>query len=183
MKYFDYFNRSITVDWDLCKESNIYNDNWARKGVTPFAVACYVYHALITLNKSPEEVEDAIMNGWDTLVWRFSSIPIVLWNKLFNGDRLSDLEWGKILFPFDYIDSLYTNVTTNKCKRQCHPMFFGRHQDKPGTFMICTEESYHKTVIDGTACKITAYRYGHATGNRDIIQGLRQEVTRVVIPF
>ena len=181
--HFDSFHRVIVIDWELCKKCNMFNDNWGRQGVTPFTVACYIYHALHTLNKTPEEVFDAVMNKWDSLVWRQSPISIILWNKLFNGVEISQSEWGKILFPLSFIDTIYTNVTSEKTKHECHPMFLGIHQQVPSEFLMCTDESYRKAIVEKTAVKVTAYRYGHATGNFNILQGLREETSKVIIPL
>lgn len=181
--HFDPFNRVIVIDWDLCRQCNIYNDNWGRQGVTPFTVACYVYHAIHTLNKQPDEVLQAIMHKWDSLVWRQSPISITLWNKLFNGLEISSNEWSRVLFPLNYIDSIHTCVTSPTVKHECYPMFLGITKQVPSQFLICTNESYRKTIIDRTAVKVTAYRYGHATGNCNILQGLREETSKVIIPF
>lgn len=181
--HYDLVNRTIVIDWELCRHCHITNDNWGRQGVTPFTVACYVFHALHTLNRTPDEVFHAIMHKWDSLVWRNSPIGITLWNKLFNGCELSQTEWQKILFPLTCIDTINTCVTSPTAKHDCHPMFLGIHRQVPSEFLVCTNESYRKTMLDKKATKVTAYRYGYATGNYNILQGLREETSKVIIPF
>lgn len=180
--HFNEFNKTITIDWELCKQCNVNNDNWGRQGVTPFTVASYIYHAIYTINKCPEVVFYALMNKWDSLVWRNSPIDITIWNKLFNNSALTHDEWDKIAFPLRFINTIYTNVTTSKTKHNCHPMFFGINQ-KLSDFFICTNESFTKTVINQTAVKVTAYRYKQTTQELDVLQGLREETSKVIIPF
>lgn len=180
---FDPFHRVIVIDWDLCRQCHISNDNWGRQGVTPFALACYLYHAIHTLGKTADEAITAIMTKWDSLVWRTSPINIVLWNKLFNGFTLTQSEWSKILFPFRYIDTIRTSVTSPSTKHDCYPLFLTDSKKVPSEFLVCTAESYRKAVTNKTAAKVTAYRYGYATQNTDILQGLREETSRVILPF
>lgn len=174
--------KNILIDKDYCERCSISNDNWGRQGVTPFAVACYFYHGVCTLGKSPDEVHHALMTKWDSLFWRNSGISIGLWNRLFNGGALSEEEWSKILFPLVHIDTIYTSVTSPNSKVRCHPMFFGTSR-LSNELLICTEEAYSKAIEQKSATKVTAYRYGLATGQTDTIQGLREETIRVILPF
>lgn len=171
----------IIVDRVLCEKCSIANDNWGRQGVTPFAVACYIYHAINTLGKTPAEAMHAVMTKWDSLYWGNSGISISIWNKLFNGSALTEAEWEKILFPLVFIDTIYTNVTSSNSKCYCHPMFFGPNQTC-SDLLICTSEAYQKAIVGKKSAKVTAYRYGLATQLGDIFQGLREETWRVVFP-
>lgn len=176
------FGYRILVDKDFCMKSSVANDNWGRQGVTPFAISCYIYHAIHTLGKPVDEVIHAVTAGkWDSLYWGNSPISITIWNKLFNGSVLSDEEWSKILFPAVYIKEVYTSVTTPTRKHECYPMFFGLGHNVTD-FLICTKEAYEKAIRDKSSVKVTTYRYGVAADIRDVIQGLREETTKVVIP-
>lgn len=183
MTYLDIQNRRIIVDWKLCKESHLSNDGWKRPGVTPFTLACYIFHGIHTLHQSPERVFQAVCNNWDSLIWAHSPISIRIWNKLFNNEMLQPNEWQLVLFPLIYIDSINTCVTSPKVKHICHPLFLSQPRQTSSDFFVCTDESYRKTVVSRTASKLTAYRYGQATGNLDILKGLRYETTKVIIPF
>lgn len=175
--------KKFVIDEELCRKCSIANDNWGRIGVTPFAVACYFWHCVHTLGKNPDDVYNALMNKWDSFVWRHSPISISVWNKLFNGTDMTTAEWRKILFPLRHISTLMTSVTSVSSKKECYPMFFDDSHWVPEEFMIVTKESYQKTITDKTAVKVTAYKYGSATGNRNLVQGLREEVTKVVFEF
>lgn len=182
-KYFDRSNRRIIIDKELCRLCSISNDNWGRQAVTPFAVACYVYHAIHTLRRSPESVFQALVRKWDSIIWRGSGISLGTWNRLFNGSYILPEEWTSICLPFGFISEIKTSVTTPTSKKICYPMVFSYGNITPGKLFICTEESYRKTVVEGRAVKVTAYEYGKATDMRNIYEGLRNEVLKAVIPF
>nr|DAF63808.1 MAG TPA: hypothetical protein [Podoviridae sp. ctz6O13] len=175
--------RRFTIDWELCRSCHIVKDGRHRTGVTPFTLGCFVYHAIHTLKKDPQTVLDAVRNGWDTIYWGSSSIGIILWNKLFNGGSLSSEEWKRVLFPLEFIDTVHTSVTSPSSKKDCHMVFFSRSRSGYPNLYVCTAESYRKTVTEGSALKVTVYRYGQASGMQDIRDGLRREVSSVVIPF
>lgn len=175
--------RRFTIDWELCRSCHISNDGRHRTGVTPFTLGCFVYHAIHTLKKEPQKVLDAVRNGWDSLYWGNSAIGISLWNKLFNGALLTPEEWKRVLFPLEFIDTVHTSVTSPSSKKDCHMVFFARSRSGYPNLYVCTAESYRKTVVDDSALKVTVYRYGQAAGMQDIRQGLRHEVSSVVIPF
>lgn len=179
---FDEFHRQIIIDEKLCKDCHISNDMWNRKGVTPFAVACFVYHAIHTLQKTPQEVYETLMTKWDKFNWNHTPIPINIWNRMFNDLPISSSEWDKILFPLRYIHSIYTTISSST-KHKCYPIFLGEHQQVSTDFLICTEESYRKTIIDKTSVKLTAYRYDLAQSPEIILESLRQETLKVIIPF
>lgn len=185
-EHFDIVNRQLVIDQELCEKCSVANDNWGRRGVTPFAVACFVYKAVKILGKTPEEVYNALMTKWDRLTWRThgNDIHISLWNKLFNGYDLSRSEWSKIVFPLDCIDTILTSVTSANVKRECYPRFFGRARQSNSRFMICTKESYEKAILKGTSVKVTDYFYGDATGFRgNLYERLRKETTKVIFPL
>lgn len=173
----------LVIDQEFCRKSTMANDDWGRQGVTPFAVAAYVYHAIHTLKKTPAEVIDAVvMTKWDSLFWQGSGISIGTWNRLFNGLALTDDDWDRIIFPLTYINEVYTNVTASTRKHKCHPMFFG-NGTLVSDFLVCTEEAFQKALVDKSSVKVTAYRYGLASDIKDVLQGLREETTRVVLPL
>lgn len=176
-------DNQLIIDWDYANGCHIANDNWARQCVTPFTVACYVYHAYRTLGKDPYLIKDALKYRWDSFMWRNTATPIQLWNKLFNGVPLSSDEWSKVIFPLIYIDSILTNVTSPDVKRECYPTFYGITRNVPNELMVVTKESYTKTHADRKSSKVTAYRYGEACKLPNPIEGLRIETQRVVIPF
>lgn len=175
-------SKKIFIDEKFCQESSMANDNWGRQGVTPFAVTAYIYHALNTLHKSFDEVIHAVTDGkWDSLYWGNSGIPITIWNKLFNGTHLLDEEWEKILFPLSYISEVHTAITTPTSKKTCYPMFFG-HGRQVTELLVCSKEAYDKAILTKQSSKVTAYRYGLASGNPDILQLLREETVKTIIP-
>lgn len=173
----------LVIDRDFCIKSHIANDNWGRVGVTPFTVACYVWQALVKLNESPERVINAVTTHWDSLYWGRTSTPISLWNKLFNGRELTDPEWEKVVFPWHYIHSIETCITSPSSKKECYPVFYDGPHIVSNELLIVTKESYTKTSLLQQSSKVTAYRYGHATQMQNLIEGLRKEVTSVIIPL
>lgn len=179
---FDVSSRQIVIDRELCGKCSIANDNWGRQGVSPFAVACYMYHAMHTLGKTADEVYHAVMTRWDSLYWGNSPISISLWNKLFNNAALTEAEWSRIMFPLQHINIINTSVTSSSRKHECYPMFFGTNRGST-EFLVCTKEAYDKAIRTKTSAKVTAYRYGLASGMMDIIQGLREETEKVILPF
>lgn len=181
MRHYNLDNKTFVVDKDLCKMWGFKGDHWDRTSVTPFTAACYIYHALNTLHKSPKEVYDAVTTKWDSLIWRGSPINISLWNRLFNGQRLSKGDWKKVGFPLKYIDTLYTCVTSSNVKHECHVAFTSDCQTLP-SLLIYTDESYNK-FKNGSTSKITMYSYGQAEGKVDLIQGIIEDTFRVIIPF
>lgn len=181
-RHFSEFDRQITVDLELCRYCNVSRDGWNRKGVSPFILGCFIYKALQYNLGTPAQVLKAVIDKWDSLMWTSTPIHISIWNKAFNGTQLTSSEWARIQLPLTKIDSIYTTLTSG-VKHVCYPVFMGLSRAKGNTLLICSEESYHKTLRLGTASKLTVYGYKESGEYCKLLDGLRRDVLKVVVDF
>lgn len=182
MKHYDELSREIMIDLDLCHYCNIAHDGWHRLLVTPFSVGCLIYNIIRYNLASPEGALKAVINKWDSIKWTSTPINIGIWNKLFSDKNLTASEWAKIQMPLDKIDSIHTTLTSS-AKHVCYPVFMGDSRAKDNVLLIVSEESYHKTLNQKTASKLTVYPYERSGNYVDLLEGLRLDTLRVIIDF
>lgn len=165
-------NGVLNIGHDVCVLSSMNREG--RKGVTPFAVACYAWQCMRRLGMRPNAVMSAIREGWDKPVWMGSGINLSMFNALFNGIALSAWEWKLLMFPLSAIRTLQAPLTS-KLKKPCHLLRAG------GVLFACSEEAWNKTAENKISTHLSAHYYG-LENSVPVLERLRRDVTLITLP-